>query len=171
MVTIFVHRNGKTEQVTSIDRTWLNPAAGAVVWVDLESPSIPESLILSDTFAFHQLSVEDAMSARQYPKVEAYDGYLYVILHDIEYERKGSFGTRDVDFFLGPSYLVTVHGGDCPSVENLRMQSSRNAKVLGEGSVPLFHRIVDGMVDHYRPEMEEFEDRLDGLEKRIFERP
>jgi Mg2+ and Co2+ transporter CorA len=41
------------------------------------------------------------MSARQYPKVEAYDGYLYVILHGIEYERRGSFSTNDVDFFLG----------------------------------------------------------------------
>ena len=72
MVSIFVHRNGKTEQVTSIDRAWLNPAAGVVLWVDLESPSIPESLILSDTFAFHPLSVEDAMSARQYPNCLLY---------------------------------------------------------------------------------------------------
>ena len=171
MVSIFVHRNGKTEQATSIDRAWLNPAAGAVVWVDLDTPSIPESLILSDTFGFHPLSVEDAMSARQYPKVEAYDGYLYIILHGIEYERRGSFGTRDVDFFLGPTYLVTVHGGHCPSVEDLRMQAPRNPKVLSEGSVALFHRIVDSMVDHYRPEMDEFEDRLDRLEKQIFERP
>ena len=46
MVTIFVHRNGLTEQVTSIDRGWLNPAAGVVAWVDLAAPCIPESLIL-----------------------------------------------------------------------------------------------------------------------------
>ena len=43
--------------------------------------------------------------------------------------------------------------------------------MLSEGSVALFHRIVDSMVDHYRPEMDEFEDRLDALEKQIFERP
>ena len=28
VITIFVHRNGKTEQVTSIDRAWLDPALG-----------------------------------------------------------------------------------------------------------------------------------------------
>jgi len=170
MVSIFVHRNGKTDKVTSLDRAWLNPAAGAVVWVDLETPSIPESLILSDSFAFHPLSVEDAMSARQYPKVEAYDGYLYVILHGIWFEKRGSFATRDVDFFLGSTYLVTVHGGDCPSIEDLCGQAPRNPKILGEGSVSLFHRIVDSMVDHYRPEMDQLEDRLDDLEKRIFDR-
>jgi hypothetical protein len=76
MVTIFVHRDGRTEQVSSIDRAWIDPASGVALWVDLAAPSIPESLILSDTFRFHPLSVEDAMSIRQYPKAEAYDGVL-----------------------------------------------------------------------------------------------
>ena len=49
---VFVHRNGKTERVTSIDRVWLNQASGAIVWVDLAAPSVPESLILSETFGF-----------------------------------------------------------------------------------------------------------------------
>ena len=164
MVSIYVHRNGKTEQATSLDRAWLNPASGAVLWVDLEAPSIPESLILSETFGFHALSVEDAMSARQYPKVEAYDGYIYVILHGILLEKRGSIVTQDVDFFLGGNYLVTVHPGNCPFIDDLRKQVTRNAKMLGEGSVSMFHRIVDAMVDHYRPEMDE-------LEKRIFDDP
>ena len=75
-----------TEQVASIDRAWLSPDAGVYLWVDLAAPSIPESLILRETFAFHQLSIEDAMSAVQYPKVEAYEGYLYAVLHGILFE-------------------------------------------------------------------------------------
>src|SRR5438552_19109067 len=101
MVTIFIHRSGATEQATSIDRAWLNPASGVLLWVDLAAPSIPESLILSDTFGFHPLAVEDAMSERQYAKVEAYDGFLYVILHRIESrEARHRFATHDVDFFI-----------------------------------------------------------------------
>ena len=79
VITIFVHRGGVTEPATSIDRGWLNPASGAFVWVDLAAPSVPESLILSDTFAFHPLSVEDAMAPVEYPKAEEYNGYLYVV--------------------------------------------------------------------------------------------
>src|SRR5712691_5891744 len=172
MVTIFVHRGGKTEQVTSIDRVWLTPASGIMVWVDLAAPSIPESLILSDTFKFHPLSVEDAMSARQYPKAEAYDGYFYVILHGIDF-RGGEhcFGTHDVDFFVGPNYLVTVHDGDSRSIGDLRGHATRNPKILSEGPVALLHRIVDAMVDSYRPEIDRLEDRLDDLEKQIFDDP
>ena len=173
MVTIFVCRNGKAEQVSSIDRAWIDPASGVTLWVDLAAPSIPESLILSDTFRFHPLSVEDAMSARQYPKAEAYDGYFYVILHGIDFRTKGAhrFGTHDIDFFVGPNYLVTVHDGDSIAIGELRDHATRNPKILSEGPVALLHRIVDAMVDSYRPQMDKLEDRLDELEKEIFDNP
>src|SRR5207237_9914680 len=97
----------------------------------------------------------------QYPKVETYAGYLYIILHDIAFNRRdSSFTTKDVDFFLGPTYLVTIHSGDCPSIGDLREHAPRNPKILGEGSVSLFHRIVDSLVDHYRREMDLLQGRL-----------
>ena len=171
-MTIFVHRNGQTEQVKTIDRAWLNPGSGVYLWVDLAAPSIPESLILRETFAFHQLSIEDAMSAVQYPKVEAYEGYLYAVLHGILFEGgEHCFGTHDVDFFVGPTYLVTVHNGASRSITEIRDHMTRNAKLMSEGPVALFHRIVDTMVDHYRPEVDKLEDRLDELEQAIFEEP
>jgi Mg2+ and Co2+ transporter CorA len=68
MITIFVEKNGVTEQAAKFDRAWLNPASGVHLWVDLAAPSIPESLILSDTFNFHRLSIEDAMSAASTPR-------------------------------------------------------------------------------------------------------
>jgi magnesium transporter len=172
MTTIFVHREGRTEQVQSLDRSWLTPAAGVLLWVDIVAPSVPESLLLSDTFAFHPLAVEDAMSALQYPKAEAYDGYLYIVLHGIHFtDGDHCFCTHDVDFFLGPNYLVTVHDGESRSIADLREHTTRNPKILSEGPVALFHRIVDAMVDHYRPEVEKLEDRLDRLEDAIFNDP
>jgi magnesium transporter len=170
MITIFVHRNGQTEQATSIDRAWLSPTAGVHLWVDLAAPSALEALILSDTFRFHPLSVDDAMATIQFPKVESYDGYLYIVLHGIDFhESDHCFATHDVDFFLGPSYLVTVHDGHAASINELRNTCTRNTKMLSEGTVALFHRIVDSMVDHYRPEVDKLEERIDQLENDIFD--
>jgi magnesium transporter len=172
LISIFVHRDGRTEQASSLDRRWLHQGSEAFVWVDLAAPSMPESLILSGTFAFHPLSVEDAMSGRQYPKAEAYDGYLYVILHGIDLraaDKGEGFATHDVDFFVGANYLVTVHDGFSRSIVELRDHCVRDARLLGEGPVVLFYRIVDAMVDHYSPEVEKLEDRLDDLEQAIFE--
>jgi magnesium transporter len=172
MVNIFVHRAGKTEQVPSLDKEWLNPSSGVIVWVDLAAPSIPERLILSDTFAFHPLSVEDATAALHYPKIEAYDDYLYVILHGIAFHAKTKeFDTHDVDFFVGPNYLVTVHDGDSRSILELKDHVCRNRKILAEGPISLLHRIVHTMVDHYRPEVDKLEERLDAMEHEVFTRP
>src|SRR5688572_5038426 len=169
MIAIFVYRNGKAEQVPSIDRAWLDPASGAFVWVDLGAPAAPESLILSDTFGFHPLSVEDAMSEVQFPKIETYDGYLYVILHGIDFHAgdKG-FATHDIDFFVGPNYLVTVHDGHSRSIHDIQENVSRRAQMMSEGSVGLLHRIVDAMVDRYRPEVDKLEARIEKLEKTVF---
>jgi magnesium transporter len=170
MNTIFVHRNGKTERVTSIDPAWLDPTSGVYVWVDLAAPSPLEALILSDTFRFHPLSVDDAMASIQYPKIESYDGYLYIVLHGIDFhEGDHCFATHDVDFFLGPTYLVTVHDGHAESINELREACPRNAKMMAEGPVALFHRILDSAVDHYRPEVDKLEERIDQLEDDIFE--
>ena len=44
MVTIFIHRADRTEQVTSIERVWLAANSGVTLWVDLAAPSIPDQI-------------------------------------------------------------------------------------------------------------------------------
>jgi magnesium transporter len=48
---------------------------------------------------------------------------------------------------------------------------ARNQRALAEGSSALLHRIVDTMVDNYRPEVDKLQDRLDRLEKEVFDQP
>jgi magnesium transporter len=168
LTSIFAHRNGRSEQVTSIEHGWLDPASGVTIWVDIAAPSVPESLLLSETFRFHPLSVEDAMSALEFPKVEAYDGYLYVVLHGLDYSKGEDFGTHDIDFFLGRNFLVTVHDGNSRSIQEIRDHCPRNHTILGDGPVALFHRIVDRLVDRYLPEIEEFEEWMDEIEGAVF---
>src|SRR4051812_30251208 len=126
--------------------------------------------ILSDVFHFHDLSVEDALSALQFPKVESYGGYLYLILHRIDFAaREHCFQTHDVDFFLGDRFLVTIHSGDSRSFQQVSDICQRNTMALGEGTAALLHRIIDTIVDNYRPEIEQLSERLDELEDRVFE--
>lgn len=152
-----------------VEREWLDPASPVTLWVDLTAPTDDELRLLSEVFGFHPLSVEDARSALQYPKIEPYPGYLYLVLHGIDLTKgRTQFATRDVDFFLGRNYLVTVHDGQSRSIGRLRELCDRHERILSEGAVGLLHRIVDTMVDHYRPAIEGFEDRLNKLEDTAF---
>jgi magnesium transporter len=170
MVTVYVHQNGRTSCVGEVDPAWLDPASPVTFWVDLSQPGDDEFRILSDVFKFHPLAVEDARSALQYPKVEPYTGYLYLVLHGIDLKKNATqFATRDIDFFLGRNFLVSVHDGDSRSIARLRDVCDRHERVLLEGPVGVLHRIVDSMVDNYRPVIEELEDRIATLEELAFE--
>ena len=172
MIRVYKHEGGLTECVDSVNPAWLDAASGVMLWVDLDHATPAETRILSDVFHFHELAIEDAVAEIHHPKVESYGDYLYVILHGIDFKaREHCFQTRDVDFFLGPNYLVTVHPGVSRSIGKVAEVCTRNSRFLAEGPVALMHRIVDTMVDNYRPEVEQLQDRLDKLEREIFQRP
>jgi magnesium transporter len=161
MNTIFVHRDGRTEQVTSIDRSWLSPAASAYIWVDLSQPSIAEALLLTDTFAFHRLSIDDAMAQTQTPKIEAYDGYLFAGI---------AGGDADLAFFVGPHYLVSVHWRDSKAIADLMDSVRHGGKAFVDGPVAMFHRLVDGAALGLKPSLDKLIAWVNDLQKRLFDR-
>jgi magnesium transporter len=61
-----------------------------------------------------------------------------------------------------------VHDGDSRSINAIHEVCTRHEHVLKEGPVALMHRIVDRMVDNYRPVFEEIEARLGHLEEEAF---
>ncbi len=155
--------------VDRVEPEWLGPSSDVTLWVDLSAPGDEERRLLLEVFRFHPLSVEDAVSALQFPKIESYPGYLYLVLHGIDAKpQRSQFATRDVDFFLGRNYLVTVHDGQSRSIEQMREVCGRYEHILKEGPVSLLHRIVDAMVDNYRPVIQEIEDRIAKLEEQAF---
>jgi magnesium transporter len=167
VITVYVYRNGETQVVDRVEPRWLEPTSGVTVWVDIAQPTPEEGqAVLANTFHFHPLSVEDALSDIHYPKIESYDRYLYVILHGIDFRvQEHWFATLDVDFFLGDNYLVTIHDGQSRSIQKLKALCQQHARILEEGPVALMHRIVDSMVDNYEPELDELEREMDRLEE------
>jgi len=169
VISVYVHRNGATSCVDRVEPQWLEPSSQVTLWVDVVKPDEQDFRLLSDVFKFHPLSVEDARSALQFPKVEPYPGYLYLVLHGIDLQRgQTHFATRDIDFFLGSNFLVTVHDGASRSISRMREVCDRHERILLEGPVGVLHRIVDSMVDNYRPAIEELEDRIGKLEELAF---
>jgi magnesium transporter len=172
VITIYRSGGNGTDVTDRIDPAWLLPGSGVWLWVDLSEPTPAELEILRTVFRFHELAIEDAMAETHQPKIESYGDYLYLILHGIDFRAsEHCFKTQDVDFFLGEQYLVTVHPGISRTLGQMRTVCERNSRVLAEGPAALMHRIIDAMVDNYRPEVDKLAERLDALEAEIFERP
>jgi magnesium transporter len=164
MNTIFVHRDGRTESATSIDRSWLVPAPAGkplYLWVDLAAPSIPESLVLTDSFAFHPLAVEAARAERQVPAIDAFAGYLFAVVAGAD---------ADLTFFVGPHYIVSVHRAESKAIADQIDSVRHGGKQFSEGPFAMFHRLVDGTVDGLEQVVQTQRSGADGLEKRMLEK-
>jgi magnesium transporter len=172
LITYYVLRDGVTTRLDAIDEAWLRPGSEIRVWADVQMPTAADAEVLRTVFQIHPLAVQDSMEVLQHPKIESYPRLLYVVLHGINFKPESDeFDTHDTDFFLTREFLVTVHDGKRRSIEQICRLSVENPMVLREGTVALMHRIVDRMVDHYRPEVDELEKRLDTIEEQVIETP
>jgi magnesium transporter len=172
LITYFVLHDGVTDRRNAVDPEWLRPGSQVRVWADVQEPTADDAAVLRSTFNIHQLAVQDALESLTHPKIETFPGLLYVVLHGINFRPEADeFDTHDTDFFLTREFLVTVHDGKRRSIEQICKLCLDNETVLREGTVALMHRIVDRMVDHYRPEVEELETRLDQIEEAVLDGP
>ena len=172
MIRYFVHRDGRTTTGSAFDPTWFSGDAPAVVWADVTDPTAEDGQVLREHFGIHELAVADAIEETPHPKIEVFGDVLYVVLHGIDFQASAhAFTTRDTDFFLAARFLVTVHDGERRSIDHVTALCGRSDRILAGGPVGLMHRIVDTMVDHYRPEVEELEEWLDDLERQVLETP
>jgi magnesium transporter len=87
-----------------------------LVWVDIPVCDEEASQVLSEVFSFHPLAVRDCVERNAVPKVRAYRDHVFVILHAPELGKGGHVHYVELDQFIGPRYLVTVHGPLNPAV-------------------------------------------------------
>jgi magnesium transporter len=143
-------------------------ARDGVLWVDLEGPTEEEYAILADVFAFHPLAVEDARKEIDLPKVDAYEGYVYLVVHrinvDLETRR---VAPREMDIFLSDRYLVTVHDEVSASVGEVAARIAASPAILEGGPDLVMHEIIDRIVDRYLPVLDRWEGEIDDLEEAI----
>jgi magnesium transporter len=171
MQTVLVHVNGKTTQPDTIDPAWFDADAPETVWIDIEGPGESDRALLEHVLHVHELVIEDALAEIHHPKIERYDNLLYLILHGIIAETaqgKTGFATQDVDFIIGRNYLVSVHHARSRSIDAEKTVCLRHPDLFTDGPLGIAHRIIDQMVDHYRPEVDHLEERLEKLERMVF---
>lgn len=175
---IFVYRKNSDCVEEKFDRSDI-PALLAdpdnVVWIDLQGET-KEQLdeakdIFVNEFSFHPLAIEDCIEIRNQPKVEAFDGYLFFIVHGIKPDITSptNFVTKELDGFLGPNFLVTFHVERFASIRSVKQKLRASTFIAHRGAAYLFHSILDLLVDHYMPIVDDFDNAIEHFEERILD--
>ena len=127
-----------------------------LVWVDIPGVDAEASKVLAEVFKFHPLAIQDCENRNHVPKVHVYTDYVFVALHSPELGKGGHVHHLELDQFIGPGYLVTVHGPLDPEVipglefrETGAVLKRVSAGRLRPGSAfELSHAIVSAMTRH-----------------------
>jgi magnesium transporter len=151
----------------------LKEKPGGFHWIDLEDPTTQEASILENPFHFHPLAIEDCLAELQHPKVDDYDAYIFLVVHGIRFDAPtDEFVTRELDVFLGPDYVITHHDGPMRSISSAREQCGKNLQAaMPRGADFLLHQILDQMFEHYFPNLDAIEDKIQLVQVEVFERP
>lgn len=88
-----------------------------LVWVDIPTWDDEAKRVLTDVFCFHPLAIRDCQERNQVPKVHVYPGHVFLVLHAPFGGKSGHVHYIELDQFVGPNYLVTVHGPLNPAVD------------------------------------------------------
>jgi len=171
MITTLVYRDHKLfAQDPPLDQlATLRAEPGIIVWIDLNQPTPEETnQILEKLFAFHPLAIEDCVNDTPFPKLEAYDDYLYFVMHAVDTSEAPTFKTTELDLFLGKNFLVTYHHLPLAPVNATLERFLRTSSEPVRGPDRFAHTILDYMVEAYKPPLEALRQEIDKVEEGVF---
>jgi magnesium transporter len=143
-------------------------------WINIERPRSIDRVWLEEHFDFHPLDYEDVFSRNQRPKVDEYEGYLFVVLHFPVYDKRvNRLNAAEVDIFVGPDFVITLPNENLAPLQYLfdRVRSSEDARedLFNKGAGYLLYKIVDACVDASFPMLRKMGLKLERLEESIFD--
>jgi magnesium transporter len=140
-------------------------------WLDLDDEAADGEVaeLLSVHFKFHPLAVQSAERFNQRPRIDDYEGFMYLVARGADPEKTGH---AEVHCFWTDRYVVTVHRGDCPALAQVRERIERHhAKDAASPQIVMVYFIVSALVDSFFPVLSKFDDRIDDLEDDILKAP
>ena len=124
---------------------------------------------MGQCFNLHPLLLEDVLNTEQRPKIEDYDGYLFLVLKMISYDGDGKeIKVEQISLVLGANYVISFQEEEVSALEEIK-DRIRNSKgrIRKMGADYLAYSIIDIVIDHYFTVLERLGETIDDLEEQL----
>lgn len=142
--------------------------AGKQVWIELERRTKEVDELL-EALAIHALTLEHVWGRGTQPKIDDFPEYLYVVVHGIGAAERNKLELVEIDLLIGKNWLITYDRAGLVS-DDVGTELDHSARLLAKGVAWLAHGILDHVVDHYLPIIDELDGELDQLERDVIEK-
>jgi magnesium transporter len=144
-------------------------------WVDVEGlHDIDMIKALAERFTIHPLTIEDILNIEQRPKVEEFEGYLFLTLKILHWSSdKCSLSAQQVSIILGDRFILSFQECDMSTFDAIRvkLKSTASQNLRQNGSDYLAYRLLDCIVDEYFVVLEQLGEQIERVESKIIAAP
>lgn len=142
-------------------------------WINVSEVGPDALAYLKDNFQFHPLDLEDVMGESQTPKIDIYKEYLFLILHFPEWKAENKkVLAHEIDFFVGPEYLITIQNGKDKEVKDFFYNCINNKAIrtewMNQSSGYLLYRLLEALFSRTRPLLNDIGKQISDAENKIF---
>ena len=168
------------------------PLSSAVTWINLDGVHDVDTVTrICGHFGIHTLVQEDIVNTDQRPKVDEYDGYLFVVLKMLRrqdpnatseqttVQERRNLATENHLILVEQVSVVIMDGvvlsfqefpGDVFDPTRKRLRTGKGS-IRRRGADYLGYCLLDAIVDHYYILLEQLETRIEPLEDRVIADP
>jgi magnesium transporter len=144
---------------------------GRVLWIDVAGLADTAAIeAIGAGFGIHPLTLEDAVNLHQRPKVELFDGYVFIVMRMLDASDTGL--TEQMSILVGPDWLITFQErpGDCFGPTRARL-ARPGGRLRAAGAAALAHALIDAVIDSFFPLLERYGEAIEDLEDAVVSAP
>ena len=142
---------------------------GGFVWLGLSEPTEAEFDLVVGELNFHPLAVEDAINAKQRPKLEDYEGLTFFVLKTVFFDAKEQeISTGELLCFIADHYIVIVRHGEGSPLATVRHDLELRPELLELGPFSVLHAVADRVIDGYTAIGASLEQEVVAVENKVF---
>ena len=121
---------------------------------------------LGDELGLHALALEDAISTHQRPKLEEYEGHVFIATHTAQlWETRMELG--ETHLFVGSNYVAAIRHDSGSGYQRVSERLQRCPNGIKAATPYALYLVLDLIVDQFRPVIESAQDRFHSLESRL----
>jgi len=142
-------------------------------WTFVSKPEKKEVLALANDFPFVEQDLLDCLPPCQRPKLTDRGSYIFMILQFPLYSREsGTIESSEVDFFIGPDYLVTIFDEELIYMKEFCAKYLKNPKLQAvyqeKAPTVLLYEILNHLLHACFPMLSHISQDIDAVDKNIF---
>ena len=166
MIDCLLFQDGKSHAIAFGDISEHVGQTDRFIWVELRAPDSQTITRLGKELGLHALALEDAISTHQRPKLEEYEGHVFIATRTAQLWN-GRMELGETHLFIGMNYVVAIRHDSGSGYQRVIDRLQRSPNGIQIATPYALYLVLDLIVDQFRPVIDATHDRFHSLESQL----